>query len=156
MNKCVFPGSFNPFTLGHYDIVMKGLEKYDRVIVAVAQDTYKGGMLPVSDRVGIARKSLAGVENATVIGFSGLLTDFLAAQDVFKLIRGLRRDDDSDYEQSLLKIYKQMDGRTEIEYFFADNEHISSSLVRRIAKEGGRLNGLVLPQVIDDIKRLYS
>lgn len=156
MSKCVFPGSFNPFTLGHCDVVAKGLEKYGEVIVAVAQETYKEDMRPLDARVDIVKKSLSGLENVTVVGFRGLLTDFLADKGVFDIIRGVRRDDDSDYERSLKEIYTRMDPRVKVEYIFSDKDHISSSLVRTIAREGGRLKGLVSPQVIEDITRLYS
>ena len=86
-NVCVFPGSFNPFTLGHRHLAELALEKYDKVIIAVAGETYKGDMLGADERVKIARESLANDARFDVKYFSGMLTDFLAETGCFNVVR---------------------------------------------------------------------
>ena len=156
MNKCVFPGSFNPFTLGHYDILLQGLKRYGFVVVAVADETYKDDMLPLSDRVSIAEKSVSGLDNVSVVGFSGMLADFLMSNGIYTIIRGIRNDDDLAYEKFLEKAYKEANERIEIDYIKSNINHISSSTVRTIAREGGRLDGLVSELAISEVKRLYK
>lgn len=156
LKKCVVPGSFNPFTLGHLDIVIKCLKDYDEVIVAVAAETYKEGVLPLGGRVLIAEKSIGGLKNVNVMGFEGNLTDFLIKMNIFTIVRGVRGPGDMEYEDMLAAVYKKMEPRINIEYVSAQNIHISSSAVRKIVREGGSLEKLAAAQAIDDIMRLYS
>ena len=99
--ECVFPGTFDPFTVGHRHLVEKALELYDRVIVAVADITYKKDVLSSKTRVKIAAKSLADLPGVVVEYFTGMLTDFLAAKGCFEIVRGIRNDEDAAYERKL-------------------------------------------------------
>lgn len=99
-NVCVFPGSFNPFTLGHRHLAELALEKYDKVIIAVAGETYKGDMLGADERVKIARESLANDARFDVKYFSGMLTDFLAETGCFNVVRGNRDEKTTNTKKS--------------------------------------------------------
>ncbi len=155
-NVCVFPGSFNPFTLGHRHLAELALEKYDKVIIAVAGETYKGDMLGADERVKIARESLANDARFDVKYFSGMLTDFLAETGCFNVVRGYRDEKDYEYEKELERIYVSMDRRVNFVLLRSAMAEISSEKVRRAAAAGGSLDGLVAPGATDDIRKYYG
>ncbi len=155
-NTCVFPGSFNPFTLGHRHLAINALRLYDRVIVAVSEETYKDNMLDAQIRAKLAAKSLADLSGIDVQCFSGMLTDFLADKNCFNIVRGYRNDNDYEYEKELESIYLSMDKRVNFVLLKSDMPEISSEAVRKKIKENADLSELVSEQIIDEVKELYK
>ena len=156
MRKCIFPGSFNPFTVGHLDIVKQALSQFGEVIVAVADITYKDDIAPLDCRVKMAKKSLSALKNVSVIKYCMQTTELLSSLGIYSLIRGIRNEDDWVYEKQLETVYKSVEPKTEIIYIKSNYNHISSSLVRKISHEGGRFDEFVSNKIVGDIKRLYG
>ena len=154
--ECVFPGTFDPFTVGHRHLVEKALELYDRVIVAVADITYKKDVLSSKTRVKIAAKSLADLPDVVVEYFTGMLTDFLAAQGCFEIVRGIRNDEDAAYERKLAEIYKTMDPRVRVAEIRSDMPDISSERVRLAVMNGEDIRGLVCDDALSDVVASYA
>lgn len=156
--KAVFAGSFNPFTLGHLDILRRSAQLFDTVYIAIAEDAGKRFDVPLKDRAEIAALSAAEVKNAEVITFSGMLTDLVKELDAGYIVRGLRNSFDLSYETSLEKIYKDFYPGVELVYFIAasDLNHISSSFVREIASIGGDISGFVQKNAIEKVLGGYG
>lgn len=154
--ECVFPGTFDPFTFGHRHLVEKALELYDRVIVAVADITYKKDVLSSKTRVKIAAKSLADLPRVVVEYFTGMLTDFLAAKGCFEIVRGIRNDEDAAYERKLAEIYKTMDPRVRVAEIRSDMPDISSERVRLAVMNGEDIRGLVCDDALSDVVASYA
>lgn len=135
----VYPGSFDPITLGHVDIVERAARLFDRVIVAIGRHPSKRGFFETDERRLLAERSLAHVPNATVTTFSGLVVEFCRAQGARVLVRGLRAT--GDFEPEFQMGLANRDLAPEIETVFlippASHMYVSSSLVREIAGHGG-------------------
>ena len=154
--ECIFPGTFDPFTVGHRHLVEKALELYDRVIVAVADITYKKDVLSSKARVKIAAKSLADLPGVVVEYFTGMLTDFLAVKGCFEIVRGIRNDEDAAYERKLAEIYKTMDPRVRVAEIRSDMPDISSERVRLAVMNGEDIRGLVCDDALSDVVASYA
>lgn len=155
-DKCVFPGSFHPFTLGHRHLVESALKDYRTVIVAVADETYKNDMLPCEIRAKLARKSLADLDGIDVKCFSGMLTDFLRETDCFEVVRGFRNDSDIVYEKQLEQTYLSMDSRVKFRLYPSEFPRISGEEVRRRIGRGESLDGWVSDAVKEDLTEYYG
>ena len=145
----IYPGTFNPITNGHTDLVQRAAGLFDKIIVAVGTNTQKGNTLPTDQRVELAKKVLAGLENVEVTSFEGLLTDFVSQQGANIILRGLRTVADFEYEFQLVGMNRVLDPSIET-VFLAPAEHlsyISSTLVREIALLGGDISNFVHPAV---------
>ena len=155
---CVFPGAFNPFTLGHLDVVNKALRDYEKVIVAVAEIIYKDGAPPCGTRAEIADKAISKTEGAEVRTFDGMLTDYLTQLGCFDVVRGIRNETDRAYEKNIAEVYKKSEPRVSIAYYDADLPLISSHEVRRLIENGetDKLDKYVCPGTKDDIVRVYG
>ena len=143
------PGTFNPITNGHTDIVQRAAGLFDKIIVAVGTNTQKGNNLPTDQRVELAKEVLAGLENVEVTSFEGLLTDFVSQRGANIILRGLRTVADFEYEFQLVGMNRVLDPSIET-VFLAPAEHlsyISSTLVREIALLGGDISNFVHPAV---------
>lgn len=152
--NAVFAGSFDPFTLGHYELVRRALRVFDKIFVAVAQDNEKNS-IPLEQRIKIAKKTLNDLPNAIVEGYSGLTTDFMKEKNTNILIRGIRDSQDFAYEKYLLSEYKKL-GDIEVVYLISNLPHISSSEVRRRVSENLCLDGYVKDKIIIDVNNLYK
>ena len=153
MRIAVYPGTFNPITNGHTDLVERASSLFDKIIVAVGTNTQKGKGLPATKRVALAKEVLKGVNNAEVVSFDGLLTDFVHEKGANIILRGLRTVADLEYEFQLVGMNRALN--TDIEtVFLAPAEHlsfISSTLVREIAFFGGDISKFVHPAVAQAI-----
>jgi pantetheine-phosphate adenylyltransferase len=149
LRSVVYPGTFDPVTRGHVDLVHRAARLFDRVVVAVASDTGKQPLFSTVERVDLVQKSLADQPNVEVVSFSGLLVDFARVLGVAVIIRGLRAVSDFEYEFQLAGMNRHM--APEIETLFLTPAeryaYISSSLVREIARLGGDVNAFVTPAV---------
>ena len=145
----IYPGTFDPITNGHTDIVARAMTLFDRVIVAVARSTSKKTAFTTDERVAMARRALADIPCAEVASFDGLMIDFARNQGAKVIIRGLRAVSDFDYEFQMAGMNRQLNSTAET-VFLTPAEHlsyISSSLVREIATFGGDVSKFVHPEV---------
>ncbi|MDG2420751.1 MAG: pantetheine-phosphate adenylyltransferase [Gammaproteobacteria bacterium] len=153
MKIAVYPGTFNPITNGHTDLVERAAGLFDKIIVAVGTNTQKGTSLPTDKRVELANKVLNHIENVEITSFDGLLTDFVSKQGANIILRGLRTVADFEYEFQLVGMNRVLNPGIET-VFLAPAEHlsyISSTLVREIALLGGDISKFVHPAVAEAI-----
>ena len=153
----LYPGSFDPLTIGHEDIVSRGLRVADQVVVAVAHTSthQKKGLFTVDERVALIRAVFEGEDRVEVVPFSGLLVDFAREREARLVIRGLRAVSDFEYELQMAQMNQEL--WPEIETIFlvpeAQNSFISSSLVREVASLGGDVSSFVSPSVQEELRR---
>ncbi|AUL99233.1 pantetheine-phosphate adenylyltransferase [Rhodocyclaceae bacterium] len=153
--KVVYPGTFDPMTRGHEDIVRRAAMLFDQVIVGVAQSAGKAPIFTMEERVEMAREILAPFPNVTVIGFDGLLMNFLRAQDARLILRGLRAVSDFEYEFQMAGMNRKLYPDVETVFLTPADEYmfISATMVREIARLGGDVGKFVQPVVIDRLRR---
>lgn len=150
----VYPGSFDPVTNGHVDIVDRARKLFDRVVVAVLDNTQKQKTLTVDDRVALLRASLKGRSGVEVDSFSGLLVDYLRRRGATTIIRGLRAVSDLDYEFQIASMNSRLYPKAETVFLMPDEKWVflSSSVVREVAAMGGNVTGLVPAPVAKYLK----
>ncbi|MDO9150084.1 MAG: pantetheine-phosphate adenylyltransferase [Methylotenera sp.] len=149
----VYPGTFDPITLGHEDLVRRAAYLFDEVIVAVAGSTNKATLFSLDERVRLAQEVFSMYANVRVIGFSGLLMQFVQAQNAHMVIRGLRATSDFEYEFQLAGMNRKLYPEFETLFLTPSEQFmfISSSLVREVATLGGDVQAFVSPTVKDAI-----
>jgi pantetheine-phosphate adenylyltransferase len=149
----VYPGTFDPITLGHEDIVRRAADLFDEVIVAVAGSTNKKTLFSLDERVALAKNVFENADNIKVVGFSGLLMQFVQDQGAKMVIRGLRAASDFEYEFQLAGMNRKLYPQFETLFLTPSEQFmfISSSLVREVATLGGDVHAFVSPQVEDAI-----
>ncbi|OFE13193.1 pantetheine-phosphate adenylyltransferase [Pseudohongiella acticola] len=154
MKTAVYPGTFNPITNGHIDLVERASRLFDKVIVAIGVNKQKTTSLSTEKRVALARKVLAHVDNVEVVAFETLLIEFVRERGASVILRGLRTVADFEYEFQLVGMNRALDPGIET-IFMAPDEHlsyISSTLVREIASYGGDISRFVHPLVADAMR----
>lgn len=146
----VYPGTFDPITLGHEDLVRRAAQLFDRVIVAVAIAHHKKTMFSLDERMDMAREALRDCPQVSVEPFDGLVTAFTAARGGTAMLRGLRSGTDFDYEFQLAGMNRALVPHIETVFLTPSSQHqfISSTLVREIAMLGGEVNKFVSPDVL--------
>lgn len=146
MQVCaIYPGSFDPITNGHTDLVQRAARLFDRIIVAVAANPKKKPLLPLDERVELARQVLVGLDNVEVCGFDTLLADYVRQRGAQVILRGLRAVSDFEYEFQLASMNRRLNSEVET-LFLTPSEnytYISSSLVKEIAELGGDVSEFV-------------
>ena len=149
MTKAVYPGTFDPITNGHTDLVARAARLFDRVIVAVARDTGKQPVCGIEERVELAELALAGIDQVDVIPFEGLLMEFCRVHRADVVIRGLRAVSDFEYEFQLASMNRRLAPQIETLFLTPAEQYafISSTLVREIARLGGDVSEFVHPEV---------
>ena len=145
----LYPGTFDPITNGHIDLVARASTLFEKVIVGVAESPGKGPALPLAERVDLARIALAGFANVEVQGFNSLLAHFVHEIGAGVLLRGLRAVSDFEYEFQLASMNRHLIPDVETLFLTPAEQHsfISSSLVREVARLGGDVSGFVHPAV---------
>lgn len=148
-NIAIYPGTFDPITFGHIDLVERAARMFDSVIVAIAANVKKQPVFTLDERVALAREILQHHSNIKVLGFSSLLTDFAAEHHATIILRGLRAVSDFDYEFQLAGMNRRLDPKVESLFLMpAENyTYLSSSFVREIAALGGNVSQFV-PEVV--------
>ena len=155
MRKAVIPGSFDPVTLGHLDVIERAARLFDYVVVAVLLNDAKSPLFSVEDRIDMMRVSLSDQTNVTVTSFSGLLVDFCTAQGADAVVKGLRSAVDADGEMQMAHMNRHLSGlETILLSTSAGLSFVSSSLVKEIARMGGDISGLVTPYVQDRLNEV--
>ncbi|QIK36917.1 pantetheine-phosphate adenylyltransferase [Caldichromatium japonicum] len=149
MRTVVYPGTFDPITNGHVDLIQRAARLFDRVIVAVAADTHKTPVFSTAERVELVRASLNSHPHVEVQSFSGLLVNFVRLQGAKVIMRGLRAVSDFEYEFQLAGMNRRMAPDIETLFLMPAEQYayISSSLVREIARLQGDVSSFVTPQV---------
>lgn len=145
MTIAIYPGSFDPITNGHLDILKSGSEIFDKVIIAVSYNVNKQGFLPVESRVELIRQSIVGLENVEVDSFEGLTVDYARKMGACVLLRGLRTSFDFEYEMQLSQTNNAMDEKLKTVFLITKPEcnFISSSMVREILANNGDISKFV-------------
>lgn len=151
----VYPGTFDPFTRGHEDLVRRASMLFHRVIVAVAASRAKGPIFSTEERVGIASNVLKSFPNVEVLGFDGLLMNFLREHNARVIIRGLRAVSDFEYEFQMAGMNRKLYPDVETVFLTPAEEYmfISATMVREIARLGGDVSKFVQPQVLEQLRQ---
>jgi pantetheine-phosphate adenylyltransferase len=146
----VYPGTFDPITLGHEDIVRRATQLFDRVIVAVAAGHHKKALFSLDERIAMARAAVQPYPQVSVESFSGLVRDFVVARGGKAMVRGLRAVTDFDYEFQLAGMNRTLMPQVETVFLTPSDRYqfISSTFVREIASLGGEVNNFVSPMVL--------
>ena len=155
MQRAVYPGTFDPMTMGHVDLVKRASKLFDSVIIAIASSDSKKPMFSLEERIEIGNKLFADDPKVEVIGFSGLLVNFAKDNDANILIRGLRVVADFEYEFQLANMNRAMSPDIESVFLTPKEEYsyISSSLVKEIATMGGDVTRFVDPVTLDALNQ---
>lgn len=133
MKTAIFPGSFDPFTIGHYDIVMRGLQIFDEIIIGIGRNNNKQSYFPINERITAIQSTFASEPRVRVMTYEGLTIDFAQAQNANCILRGVRSVQDFEYERNIAEANKQLSGiETILLYTRPEYAHISSSLVREL------------------------
>jgi len=151
----VYPGTFDPITLGHLDIIARGAKLVDELIIGVTTNIAKSPMFADDERIAIVEREVKamGISNARVVGFNSLLVDFAESQGAAMVIRGIRGVTDFEYEYQLTGMNRQLNDRVETVFLMADVslQPIASRLVKEIAVYGGDISKFVTPTVRDEV-----
>jgi pantetheine-phosphate adenylyltransferase len=151
MKKAVFPGSFDPITLGHYDIIQRGLSLFDHLVVAIGENSEKGYRFSLEQRLAFLQKAFGDEPRIEITTYSGLTVDFCKSIDAQFILRGLRNPADFEFEKAIAHTNRTL---SKIETVFlltaSDKAFISSSIVRDVLKHNGDISALV-PQPVSEL-----
>ena len=151
----VYPGTFDPVTLGHLDIVRRGAHLVDKLVIGVTTNPSKEPMFTVAERLAMVQREVADIPNVSVVEFDSLLMDFAVAQGASMILRGLRAVADFEYEFQMAGMNQQLNDEIETVFLMADVslQPIASKLVKEIARFGGKIDKFVPPRVAADVGR---
>ena len=158
MTGAMYPGTFDPITNGHYDLVRRAVDIFDRVVVAVAANPGKAPLFSLEERVDLARNILADIRNVEVTGYSGLTVDFARQHGLRVVVRGLRAVSDFEFEFQLATMSRHLSDQVDYVFLTPTEKFnfISSSLVREIAGLGGNVSEFVHPAVEAAMKQAWA
>jgi len=155
----MYPGTFDPVTLGHEDLVKRAAKLFDRVVVAIADNPgSKAPLFSTEERVAMAASALADIDNVEVTGYAGLTVDFALENNLRVIIRGLRAVSDFEYEFQLANMNRHLTADVETAFLTPTEKYtfISSSLVREVAQLGGDVSEFVSPKVRQALLKKYG
>jgi len=154
----VYPGSFDPITYGHLDIINRGLKVFDEVIVAVACNSQKNALFSFDERVDLIRQVVGGQERVTVDTFTGLLIDYVASRKAHVVIRGLRAISDFEYEFQIAQMNSCISQNVETLFMMTSLQYgyLSSSIVKEVCSLNGNIDGFVPPEVKIALRAKYG
>lgn len=153
--RAIYPGTFDPITNGHKDLVRRAAGIFDEVVVAIAANPGKTPMFTHAERIDLTRRVLADIPNATVTGYDGLTVDFMREQGIHVVVRGLRAVSDFEFEFQLANMQRHLLPGIETVFLTPQEQFtfISSTLVREIAVFGGTVSQFVDPLVAEELRR---
>ncbi|MES1996086.1 MAG: pantetheine-phosphate adenylyltransferase [Sphingomonas sp.] len=153
MRTGVYPGTFDPVTLGHMDVIRRGAALVDRLVIGVTTNASKSPMFSDAERIAMMERETAGIAGVSVVGFDSLLMDFAAAQGASIILRGVRGVTDFEYEYQLTGMNRAINPRIETVFLMADVslQPIASRLVKEIALYGGPIDRFVSPTVAAEL-----
>jgi pantetheine-phosphate adenylyltransferase len=155
MRVGVYPGTFDPVTLGHMDIIRRSAKLVDKLVIGVTTNVSKSPMFSLDERLAMVRREVEGLDNGIeVVSFDSLLMDFAEREGASLIVRGLRAVADFEYEYQMAGMNQQINDRVETVFLMADValQPIASRLVKEIAMYGGEISKFVPPRVADDVR----
>jgi pantetheine-phosphate adenylyltransferase len=154
----MYPGTFDPITNGHHDLVRRAARIFDRVVVAVAASPHKAPLLSLDDRMRLAREVLSDLPNVSVDGYSGLTVEYARNHNLNVVLRGLRAVSDFEYEFQLASMNRHLETGVETVFMTPSEQYsfISSTLVREVAALGGEVSGFVDPRVEAVLRQRFA
>jgi len=158
MRHCIYPGTFDPITYGHLDVLARAAKLFDRVTVAIADNPGKDPLFTAQQRREMLHASLGAFPNVDVATFSGLLVDFAREQKADAIIRGLRALSDFEFEFNMALMNRHLHPAIETIFVMPNEQfsYTSSSLVKQVAKYGGDVSHFVSPEVANALKKIYA
>jgi len=158
MSTIIYPGTFDPITLGHINLVERAARLFDKVIIAIAQSERKSPLFTFDQRVELAAASTEHIPNVSIIGFKGLIVDIAKAHHAEAVLRGVRNATDFDYELQMADMNQHMKNDFETIFLTPANQYsfVSSTLVREIASMGGDVSDFVSPQVLNALNEKFT
>lgn len=158
MKIAVYPGSFDPITFGHLDIIERATKIFDKVIVAVSVNSGKVPLFTIEERVEMIKNECLNLPKVEVCSFCGLLSDFVSLNRAQAIVRGLRAVSDFEYEFQMALTNRKLNPQAETIFFVAMPEYsfLSSSIVKEIASLGGDVTGMVSQAVAEKLRQKYS
>lgn len=150
----IYPGTFDPITLGHVDVVRRGLKLFDRIVIGVADNPDKCPMFDVETRLAMVRTAFRDEKKVEAVAFSGLLVDLAHGRKAYAILRGLRAASDFEYEFQMATMNRRLDERIETVFVMAREDYtfVSSRFIREISSMGGDVSELVPPAVIPHLE----
>lgn len=158
MKRGIYPGTFDPITFGHLDLIRRSCRIFDEVVIAVAPNPRKQPMFDLDERIALIRESVRDLKQVSVEPFEGLLVDYARQRGGIALIRGLRAVSDYEYELQMALMNRRLDKEIETVFMMPSEEFsfISSTIVKEVASFGGSIKSLVPPAVVAAIRGKYG
>lgn len=158
IRTAIYPGTFDPITLGHVDVVRRGMKLFDRIIIAVAENPGKGPMFDVEARLAMVQSTFAEESGVEAVRFSGLLVDLAHQQQATAILRGLRAASDFEYEFQMATMNRRLNESVETVFVMAREDYtfVSSRFIREISSMGGDVSELVPPVVARSLRSHYG
>lgn len=158
MRHCIYPGTFDPITCGHIDVLARAARLFDRVTVAIADNPGKEPLFSAEERLAMIRPNVAPYANVSVTTFEGLLVDFAVEQKADAIIRGLRALSDFEFEFNMALMNRHLQPMIETIFVMPNEQYsyTSSSLVKQVARYGGQVGHFVPPNVAEALQRAFA
>ena len=158
MATAFYPGTFDPVTLGHVDLIRRAAKLFDEVIVGVAENRDKSPLFSLQERVTLLKQAVGGLENVRVTGFNNLLIDCVREHSADTILRGLRAVSDFEYEFQLAAMNRHLDPGIETTFLTPAESYafLSSTLIKEVASLGGDVSEFVPPEVMQALKKVYG
>ena len=157
-STAIYPGTFDPISLGHVDVIKRGLKLFDRIVIGVADNQGKQPMFDVQTRLTMVRTVFENEANVEAVAFSGLLVDLAHERQAFAILRGLRAASDFEYEFQMATMNRRLDERIETVFVMAREDYtfVSSRFIREISSMGGDVSELVPAAVIPYLRKVHG
>ena len=158
MGRAIYPGSFDPVTNGHLDVIERGRKLFDEVVVAVAYNEEKNALFSLEERLQLLEQSIGQIDNVRIAQFDGLLVDFAVAQQANAVIRGLRAVSDFEFEFQMALMNRKLETAVETIFLMPKEEYtyLSSRIIKEIARLGGDVSSFVPPAVVKALRRKFG